>query len=284
MSENPLVSVLVCTYNSEGYISNTLDSVLDQSYDNIEVLIRDDASEDATVDILNKYSEIDNRITVFESKENVGPYKGLNKLLESAQGEYIAIQDHDDIWHPSKVQAQIKFLETHSEYVGCGSPTITLWENKNKIYIDTRSKEHWFSPHPSLVFRNEGYRYDTTLSYKTDTYFMKEVLCNGDKKLYNLQNNYVMTLVKESGAQLSQNWIDARGVTYYALKAKQPQYILKLLKWWAMPHRYPSTKVNRIEQKDEWEPAEVLRDNKFLQQYLPYIHSYLSEPLNIDPA
>src|SRR5680860_1452252 len=101
----PKVSVLICTYNAQKYIETTLQSILDQSYTTLEILILDNNSTDHTLDILQKFT--DKRIQIFPSKKNLGPFGGLNFLLEKSIGEYVAIQDHDDIWHPEKIEKQI---------------------------------------------------------------------------------------------------------------------------------------------------------------------------------
>src|SRR3990167_596097 len=120
--KNSLVSVLICTYNAEKFIKSTLESVLNQSYKNIEVLILDNGSTDKTVPIIRTLALHNAQpltyevrkgpsIRLIESKKNLGPYKGLNVLLELAKGKYIAINDHDDIWHPEKIKKQVSFLE-----------------------------------------------------------------------------------------------------------------------------------------------------------------------------
>jgi teichuronic acid biosynthesis glycosyltransferase TuaG len=75
----------------------------------------DNASQDTTLDVINTYK--DSRIHLYPSKKNLGPYKGLNFLLDKVQGQYIAILDHDDLWHPAKLAKQIVFLEKNKKYV-----------------------------------------------------------------------------------------------------------------------------------------------------------------------
>ena len=109
------VSVLLCSYNAEVYIRATLQSLLAQTYTNIEILILDNNSKDTTVEIIKSYK--DTRIRLYLSEKNLGPYGGLNFLLEQATGEYIAIQDHDDLWHPQKLAKQIVFLDKNHKYI-----------------------------------------------------------------------------------------------------------------------------------------------------------------------
>lgn len=110
-----MVSVILCTYNAENYIRATLESILCQSYTSIEILILDNNSKDITVEIIKSYK--DTRIHLYPSEKNLGPYGGLNFLLEKAKGDYIAIQDHDDLWHPQKLAKQIAFLDNNHKYI-----------------------------------------------------------------------------------------------------------------------------------------------------------------------
>ena len=111
----PKVSILLCSYNAELYVRDTLQSLLNQTYVNIEILILDNNSKDTTVEIIKSYK--DTRIHLYPSEKNLGPYGGLNFLLEKAIGNYIAIQDHDDIWHSEKIKKQINFLEQHKKFI-----------------------------------------------------------------------------------------------------------------------------------------------------------------------
>ena len=105
--KTPLASILVCSHNAEEFIKSTVLSILNQSFRDFELLILDDDSSDNTVPILKELQRADSRISIFESKKNYGPYKGLNFLINRARGSYIAINDHDDIWHSSKLEKQI---------------------------------------------------------------------------------------------------------------------------------------------------------------------------------
>lgn len=111
----PKVSILLCTYNAAAYVDATLQSILHQTNPDFEVLILDNASHDATLRILRSYK--DPRIHLYPSQKNLGPYCGLNLLLDKAIGEYIAIQDHDDLRHPEKLAKQVAFLEKNKKYI-----------------------------------------------------------------------------------------------------------------------------------------------------------------------
>lgn len=190
----PRVSVLLCTYNAEQYIQATLQSVLGQSYTAIEVLILDNNSSDTTLDILHKIS--DSRVKIFPSKKNLWPYWGLNFLLEKATGEYIAIQDHDDLRHPEKLAKQVAILEEHKKYIWCGTKTLMRYEGDQKWFEYYLWKENYYAIHPSLIFRNnKKYRYPDTV-YMADALFQKKILCHWKKTLYNIDDTLTLHRVR----------------------------------------------------------------------------------------
>ena len=170
-----LVSILICTYNAEKTIEETLKTCLNQTYKNFEILIHDDQSTDNTIDVINKIW--DKRIKIVESWKKLWPYKWLNFLLEHAKWDYIAIQDHDDLWYPEKLEKQVKFLDENIKYVGCGTKTLMRYEWDNKWFEYYLWKENYYTLHPSLMFRNNWYRYPDKV-YMNDAYFQKKVLCD----------------------------------------------------------------------------------------------------------
>ncbi|MGH1384912.1 glycosyltransferase family 2 protein [Kordia sp.] len=107
----PLVSVITPTYNTEAFISETIDSVRAQTYTNWEMVIVDDASSDATVAILKKYAALDDRIKVHVLETNSGAAIARNTAIENAAGSYIAFLDADDLWKPEKLTKQIAFMQ-----------------------------------------------------------------------------------------------------------------------------------------------------------------------------
>ena len=198
------VSVLLCSYNAEVYIRATLQSLLAQTYTNIEILILDNNSKDTTVEIIKSYK--DTRIHLYPSEKNLGPYWGLNFLLEQATGEYIAIQDHDDLWHPQKLAKQIAFLDNNHKYIWCGTKTLMRYEWDQMGFEYFLWKENYYTIHPSLVFRNnKHYRYPHTV-YMCDALFQKNILCHWKKILYNIDETLVMHRVRDGAHNYSYKW------------------------------------------------------------------------------
>lgn len=269
-SNVPLVSVLICTYNAERFIEANLLSVLDQTYKHIEVLILDNNSQDSTVRIVNSFSEKDERIKLFPSNENLGAYGGLNYLLQKAKGEYIAIQDHDDIWHSKKLEFQIKLLENHNEYVGCGTLTIEYFENISAIKFPKVKSPSNFSPHPSLVFRNQGYYYDTSVLYKTDTYFMKYILCNKKNRLYNLQKYLCIHRVRADGNNLSNKLLNITNIFAYYNKTKDYRRLIYGLVRCIIPLYLRNFIDSHISIGGKIRKVDYLSNDDFAKEYLRY--------------
>lgn len=108
-SRFPLVSIIIPLYNRENTIQRSVDSILNQTYTNIEVIIVDDGSTDKSVDMLKKYAD-DSRVKVFYQGENKGANAARNRGIREAKGEYIAFQDSDDEWLSYKLEKQIPYM------------------------------------------------------------------------------------------------------------------------------------------------------------------------------
>lgn len=108
-----LISIITPLYNSKNYISETINSVLEQDYDDWEYILVDDCSTDGTVEyIKNKYTDV--RIKIVESPLNSGAGAARNLGLKNASGRYIAFLDSDDIWGASKLGKQIRFMSENN--------------------------------------------------------------------------------------------------------------------------------------------------------------------------
>lgn len=110
----PLVTVLVATYNGVAFLEQQLDSIIEQSYTNLEIIIQDDASSDETCKIIKRYASRDSRIRFFQNKENLGIIQNFYDLIDKATGEYIAIADQDDIWKLEKIECLLNHIGNYS--------------------------------------------------------------------------------------------------------------------------------------------------------------------------
>ena len=106
--ESPLISVLLSVYNDDKNIKTSIDSILSQSYKNIELLVMDDCSTDKTYDILKDIK--DRRLRIFRNKDNKGLTKSLNILINKSKGQILARQDSDDISLPTRLEVQFENL------------------------------------------------------------------------------------------------------------------------------------------------------------------------------
>ena len=106
-----LISIVLPTYNSEKYVSSTINSVISQTYTNWELIITDDASTDSTYKILQQYRDRDDRIKVQRLKVNSGAAVSRNKALQSCRSHLIAFLDSDDSWCNQKLAYQIDFMK-----------------------------------------------------------------------------------------------------------------------------------------------------------------------------
>jgi glycosyltransferase involved in cell wall biosynthesis len=101
---SPLISIALCTYNGATYLRDQLDSLLVQTYTNLEIIVVDDASDDATVSILREYEQRDRRIRIYENPTNLGFGKNFERALSLCSGAFIAPCDQDDVWLPAKIE------------------------------------------------------------------------------------------------------------------------------------------------------------------------------------
>lgn len=112
-SSSPLLSIIMPTYNSKRFLAESIDSVIRQSVEDWELIVVDDGSSDATLDIVAGYSCRDHRIHVVAETTNKGPAHARNLGLSQARGNLIAFIDSDDIWHPEKTAKQVALMEHH---------------------------------------------------------------------------------------------------------------------------------------------------------------------------
>lgn len=104
------VQILMSVYNGEKYLREQLDSILAQTYGNIEILVRDDGSTDQSLSILQEYQKVHSFISVIEGK-NIGLTKSFIELLGASDGEYVAFCDQDDVWLENKIEKAVEKLE-----------------------------------------------------------------------------------------------------------------------------------------------------------------------------
>ncbi|WP_067841028.1 glycosyltransferase family 2 protein [Amphibacillus sediminis] len=112
--QKSMVSVITPSFNAEATIENTINSVLNQTYENWEMIIIDDASTDDTVTIVEKYMNKDKRVKLIKHHRNKGAAHARNSGLEKAIGQFVAFLDSDDRWKPEKLEKQLSFMQSNS--------------------------------------------------------------------------------------------------------------------------------------------------------------------------
>lgn len=123
-----LVSILLPCYNAENYISEALESLINQTYKHLEIILINDGSTDNTMSICEEYAKKDERISIFVNDQNMGLIYTLNKAVTLAKGEFIARMDADDISHPNRIERQVQYLEQHDSISILGTRASASWK------------------------------------------------------------------------------------------------------------------------------------------------------------
>lgn len=180
MSNNPLVSVVIPTYNNAKYLREALMSIIKQSYHNLEIIVVDDGSTDGTTAILQSLAKRDARLSIITHKHNQGIVRSLNQGFTRAHGKYIARMDADDISLPERIATQVAYLEGHPAVGVCGA-WISVFGTQKYVWqtpIDSAAiKLRLFTEcalaHPTVMLRRDLIAkshqvYDPTYQYVED--------------------------------------------------------------------------------------------------------------------
>lgn len=165
MTGSPVVSVIIPTYNAQPYLEQCLESILQQTYKNIEILICDDCSSDQTAALLEKFS--DERMILFKNQTNQGYLRSINFLVSKATGDFICFQDADDFSHPDRIQIQLQALLSQPELGLIGS-NYAIIDSSGEIVRESTVETNVDVLHqllqignpfqkPSILFRRDVY-------------------------------------------------------------------------------------------------------------------------------
>jgi len=135
MNIKPEVSVIIPTYNRGYLVGRSIESVLNQTYHNFELIIVDDASTDNTKEVIKKYQKVDSRIIYLNHDKNKGGSAARNTGIKAAKGKYFAFQDSDDEWLPEKLEKQMKYFEKSPSVIGVVYTGFWRIKNDEKRYI-----------------------------------------------------------------------------------------------------------------------------------------------------
>ena len=213
MIKNPKISVIMSVYNSDSFVGSSIQSILDQTFDDFEFLIYNDGSTDKTLELIKSFRDIDKRISVISSRRNIGLTKSLNKLVQLSKSDILARQDADDISFPDRFKIQHdKLVRNNLDAVYSRA---VRGNNKSKIpgisyYLPKKILIKYKNPyiHGTLLIRKEVLekvgRYDEKFYYSQDYKLaydlqkQKYKIGNISRPLYKLNtSNNISTLYSE---------------------------------------------------------------------------------------
>ena len=227
---NPLVSVVIPVHNGEKYIKESIDSCLEQTYKNIEVIVVDDKSEDRTLEILKGYGD---KIKVIPIEKQNGLGNVINIGIRKAQGKYIARMDADDIMYPTRIEKQIEYLESNPNCVAIGGQIDIIDGNSNitghREYAiedrDIKKNRFLFQPfaHPAVTLRKSTVEdiglYPENMWKVEDVKFFLILSTKGE--FYNLEDTvlkYRMTFKTESQSKMLDHFKKTNDIRKWAIK------------------------------------------------------------------
>ncbi len=232
----PLVSVIIPVYNANGFLAGAIESIQNQTYKNLEIIIIDDGSTDETPKILKSLTKKDKHIKILTNKKNLNIASSLNRGIKLAKGKYIARMDADDIALTNRIEKQIKFLQTHPDVVILGGQCKTI--DINNIIIghkffpitDTQIRDalYYENPiqHPTVIFNTNlipknfsWYNSDLPPAEDYDLFFRLAKF----GKLHNL-NTVVLKYRQYIGSETFKNPLNTFNVTLKVRKMAKTKY------------------------------------------------------------
>ncbi len=154
IQDEPLISVIIPAYNAGDGIRVAIESILEQTWQHIELLIVDDHSSDNTLELVQEYAEKDSRIKVLQTPQNSGPYIARNIALKAATGEFVTVNDSDDWSHASKLEIQAKHLLANKDVIANTSEHARITEDM-KLYRRGTPGKYIFPNMSSIMFRRQ---------------------------------------------------------------------------------------------------------------------------------
>ncbi len=198
----PDISVIMSVYNGQEFLRESIESIVNQTFTNIEFIIIDDGSRDNSLKIIEEYQSKDSRIKIINNKKNIGLPASLNKGLKIAKGKYIARQDADDVSHSDRLEKQYEFLEKREDVHLVGTNCKKVDINGSVIYEDTKFsnisdyanvllRPRAIFPHGTAFMRKEIVR--ALGGYNENFYYSQD----GELWLRFIKNNYKIVVLPE---------------------------------------------------------------------------------------
>ncbi|WP_110186270.1 glycosyltransferase family 2 protein [Pokkaliibacter plantistimulans] len=231
----PKVSVVLPVFNAAPYLNQCIDSILNQTLQNIELVIVDDGSTDESVDIARSYLEKDRRVRLLQNKKNMGLINILNRAPEICQSKYIARMDADDWSVPERLLLQCDYLDANSEIDVVGS-WIKLFGGRNEVW-HYRAQNDFIKalllfknngmPNNSIVVRRElleQFKYDSSYIHVEDAEFWTRVMIERpDVRFANLPK--VLTHYRIHNTQVSEKHRDVQQFQYKRIVRRLVEFV-----------------------------------------------------------
>ena len=187
----PLVSVCIPAYNNAGYIRETIDSILNQTYHNIELVVVDDNSKDNTLDVIRSVK--DSRVKVYHNEENLGMVGNWNKCLSLTSGEYIKLICADDMLDQNAIEIEARAMQQHPTVNLVESDTRLVEVNGKKVAKKSLLIQNFFGAPVNNMIRKSalekvGY-FDESFTYILDFDMWVRLACSGDIYIIHQQLN-----------------------------------------------------------------------------------------------
>jgi glycosyltransferase involved in cell wall biosynthesis len=248
----PTVSVIIPSYNHEKFIRECVQSVLDQTYQDFEIIITDDGSTDHTVDIIESFS--DPRIKLFKHPKNKGVCVAANNCLQNASGNYVAWLSSDDAWYPEKLAVQVDYLDEHTEIGVVFGKVVWVDEYGNPIDkfpylnvydVENRTRYEWLREFfmignclslPCSLVRRECFSetgmFDPVLAGVPDLDLWVRICLNYDIQILDqklIRNRWISDESNASGSttkNIIRNRFEFRHILNHYLKIEKPEELL----------------------------------------------------------
>jgi glycosyltransferase EpsE len=219
-TNRPLVSVVMPVYNADAYLTRAIDSILRQTYENLELIIVDDASIDGSVGIIERYKRLyPKKISFVRLSKNLnrGGDSCANVGISSAKGKYIARMDADDVSHPKRIEKQVRFLERHSSIFLVGSNAHIINKEEEVIGVKSEPNSHaeilkgYFTFHPvvhsSCMYRRflkngKIFIYDKKYKCNNDYYTFFKLIVDG-YSFHNLSEKLIRYRIHDKSVTFS---------------------------------------------------------------------------------
>ena len=148
-----LVSVILPLYNGEAFIAKAIDSILSQTYKDLEIIVVDDGSTDGSTGIVRSFQEKDRRIILLQ-QPNAGVAAARNLAIAHSSGEFIAPIDADDIWYPENIQKQVQFMEQASKSVGLTYAWSAFIDERDRLTGGSKAASYQGEVYSPLIIGN----------------------------------------------------------------------------------------------------------------------------------